>query len=187
LIYTNETMSSISIMLLMVGSSVIFLALVALIVFIVVRRRDRGTSTTPDTSPVDEDPIELVDDGMFTISRNESYIGQDFDESRGKGKMCDASVTKRANAAPFKFTKDGSSWIIATDCDGDGNYTSFLNGTEDLIAARNKKKSSIQRWNVECLSKGCSFKNKDTGKYLAGTFKNPEYTKNPVFFNVTPF
>lgn len=127
----------------------------------------------------------LIDGNKYTISKDNVYIGQDFDTTRGKGKMCDAKGTNSSSdAAPFKFTKDGDSWIVATDCDGDGNYTSFLNGNSDLIASRNKKNSNTQRWYVSCLTNGCTFKNKETNRYLGGTFSSPVFSEDKTLFSV---
>src|SRR6056300_595622 len=90
-------------------------------------------SESEKTRKEDETTTSIVDGKLYTISKTNSYIGHDFDTSRGKGKMCDAKVTQNSDAAAFKFIKDGDTWIVSTDCDGDGNYTSFLNGTKDLI------------------------------------------------------
>ena len=144
-------------------------------------------NTTPSPNGNDAPPssVETIQDGsMYTISRSGTYIGQDFDRSRGKGKMCDAASTGRDGAAPFKFSKDGDAWTIATDCDGDGKYTSFLNGSSDLISARDKKSPTMQRWYVACSASGCSLQNKKSKKYLGGTFTAPTFEDSGTFYIV---
>ena len=129
-----------------------------------------------------------VEHGRFyTISSaSGTFIGHDFDKSRGKGKMCDAVGTTKGNGAKFKFTKEGSDWTIATDCDGDSNFTSFLTGGKDLIAARDKKTPSTQAWTVACTGRGCSLKNKKLKKFLGGSFESPSYSSTEVIYRLSP-
>lgn len=139
-------------------------------------------------------PTEISEGSMYAISRNGEYIGYDFDSSRKKGHMCDAkNASSKEKAAPFKFTKSGDFWIVATDCDNDGNYTSYLSGTSDLIAARDKSDRSTQRWKVECSNRmdgntsllECSFHNKKNGKYLNGsTYTSPSFTSEKQKYKV---
>lgn len=100
--------------------------------------------------------------------------------------MCDAVGGTKGDGAKFKFTKGGSVWTIATDCDGDSNYTSFLTGGKDLIAARNKKTPSTQAWTVACTDRGCSLKNKKLKKFLGGSFESPTYSSIETIYRLSP-
>jgi len=142
------------------------------------------SSTKMSNTPVS---VQTIQDGsLYTISSGGTYIGHDFDRSRGKGKMCDAMSTSRDTAAKFKFTKDGDSWTISTDCDGDSKYTSFLNGSLDLIASRDKKSPTTQRWYVNCSASGCSLQNKKSKTYLGGSFTSPTFSKTASYYTVYP-
>jgi hypothetical protein len=135
---------------------------VALVLFLVTR--PRSTTPTPTTIP----PITLSDGSLYTLRDTSGlgYIGHDFDPSRGRGNMCDAAYST-ASGKPFKFTKDGGSWIVATDCDGDGNWTSYLTARDDtLIGSRDKgNETKTQRWSITCDdSNTCTFSNKKDTK-----------------------
>lgn len=150
--------------------------------FVVYKLQTSASGTKENTGGVS---VERIQDGtLYTISRNNTYIGQDFDRSRGKGEMCDAASVGRDGAAAFKFSKDGDVWTIATDCDGDGNYTSFLNGSPDLISARDKKTPITQRWFVDCSPSGCSLQNQKSKQYLGGSFTTPTFTDSRTLFTV---
>jgi hypothetical protein len=148
------------------------------------------TPTTETTEETEETPgtVVLEDGELRTISRSGTYYSHDFDKSRPKGKMCNAaSTTTSSGAAKFKFTKSGGSgnyWTVATDCDGDGNYTSYLTGEADVISAKTDDLNK-QRWTINCTTSGCSFKNKASGKYLAGSVgKKATFTTNPVYYTI---
>lgn len=159
-----------------------FFGIVSLALVGVALMMSRSKETTESTIVA---PTEISEGSRYVISKNGEYIAQDFDSSRGKGKMCDAkNTTSKDNAAPFKFTKSGDFWTVATDCDGDGNFTSYLTGTSDLIAARDKKDDKTQRWKVECSNRmdgnanimECGFRNRKQDKYLNGTsYTSPSY------------
>lgn len=171
------------VLLLIVPLSGLFLIAAGLAVVLIVRNNKKDSPPPPsDTPPT---VVDIKDGNMYTISRNGSSIKQDFDESRGKGKMCDAvSTTTQSEAAPFKFTKDGDFWTVATDCDGDGNWTSFLNGSSDMIAARDKETPKRQQWALSCTSDGCSFKNRHKNRYLSGTPEKPEFVSDAALWTV---
>lgn len=156
--------------------------------FLLLRKKKTTVDSSAQAPPPPYSQISITSGSRYAVAdaSGSSYIGQDFDKARGKGKMCDAVETTRANRAAFKFTKDGSDWTIATDCDGDGNYTSFLTGESDLIAARDKKAPSTQRWQVTCSETGCSLKNKKTKAYLGGTFGSPTYTSSKTLYRLEP-
>jgi len=144
-------------------------------------------ATSTNEPPTTVKQVSVEHGRFYTISSaSGTSIGHDFDKSRGKGKMCDAVGTTKGNGAKFKFTKDGSDWTIATDCDGDSNYTSFLTGGKDLIAARDKKTSSTQAWVVACTDRGCSLKNKKLKKFLGGSFESPTYSSTEVLYRLSP-
>jgi hypothetical protein len=169
-------------LLMMIPMSLFLLVIVVLGIVLIVKNK-KPSSPVVDPDP---EPITITDGAMYTLSKGGSYIKQDFDESRGKGKMCDAvSTSTSSEAAPFKFTKDGDFWSVATDCDGDGNYTSFLNGSSDLIAARDKDTPKRQQWTVSCESGGCSFKNRHKDRYLSGTPEKPEFVSDAALWNIT--
>jgi hypothetical protein len=176
-------MTSILILLILAGIACVVLIGVVGIVLVA-----RHRSTTGDPPAVPSPPVEIKDGSTYTISRDGVYIKQDFDTSRGKGEMCDATTTtSTSDAAPFKFTKYGANhWIMATDCDGDGNWTSFLNGSNDLIRARDKDVPHRQQWHVTCYPDGCEFKNRKSGTYLGGTFTAPEFGSTATRYVVTP-
>lgn len=174
-------MSEAVVMMAMGGGVLSISACLASILLVILINKDKESSTHP------ADVESTIPDGsVFTISRDGSYIAQDFDSSREKGAMCDAaSVSSRDQAATFKFTRQGKTWTVATDCDGDGKWTSYMTGTQDLIAARDKKTPNTQQWTIECTSpkddasiRTCSFKNIHTSSYLTGSnWKSPTYTE----------
>jgi hypothetical protein len=140
---------------------------IALVIFLVTRPRSTDESTTP--TPTTIPPITLTDGSLYTLrDTSNRYIGHDFDPSRGRGKMCDAAYST-ASGKPFKFTKDGDVWTISTDCDDDGNWTSYLTARDDtLIGSRDKgNETKTQRWSITCDdSNKCTFSNKkDTKTY----------------------
>lgn len=142
------------------------------------------TTTTTTTTKTTVATVTKINDGdTHKLRRNDEYLAFDFDSKRAKGKMCNAMTASSADgAATLKFTKDGDHWVIATDCDGDGTYTSYLTRGTDLIEAKYKDDPKKQRWSVECTDAGCAFKSAKDGKYLAGSFKKPSFTSNPVRF-----
>jgi hypothetical protein len=142
---------------------------------------DETPSKTTKTSVT---TVTKINDGeTYKLRRNDEYLAFDFDSKRAKGKMCNATTASSADgAATLKFTKDGDNWIVATDCDGDGNYTSYVTRGTDLIEAKSKTDPKKQRWSVECTDAGCAFKSAKDGKYLAGSFQKPSFTTNPVRF-----
>ena len=166
--------------------------LAAVLLFFFIRKRQAvdadTTTTTPTSSTSDGAATVVINDGdIRKVSRNGTYLAFDFHASRAKGKMCNAATaSQKDGGAPFKFTKDGSSgeWIVATDCDGDGKYTSYLTRGTDLIEAKLKDDLDKQRWTVECGTSGCSFKSKKDSKFLAGTFKKPLFTTNAAWFKI---
>ena len=175
------------------GLSVAAICSIIVLVLLAKRGDETNVETNDQTSdPAKETRFTIPDGSTYTISRGDNAIGQDFDESRGKGKMCDASTVSRRLGARFKFTRDPSSdaWTVATDCDGDGNWTSYLTGGSDLIAARDKKTPSTQRWHVACTktddATSCSFKNAKSGEYLGetGDFAVPSWSRDPVSYRI---
>jgi len=167
--------------------------LAAVLLFLFIRKRQRDAEepavVVPSTSSTSSGGAAVVinDGDIRKVSRNGTYLAFDFDASRAKGKMCNAAeASQKDGAASFKFTKDGSSgeWIVATDCDGDGKYTSYLTRGTDLIEAKLKDDLDKQRWTVECGTSGCSFKSKKDSKFLAGTFKKPMFTTNAAWFKI---
>lgn len=166
--------------------------LAAVILFLFIRKRQRDAEkpavVVPSTSSTSSSAAVVINDGdIRKVSRNGTYLAFDFDASRAKGKMCNAAeASQKDGAASFKFSKDGSSgeWIVATDCDGDGKYTSYLTRGTDLIEAKLKDELDKQRWIVECGTSGCSFKSKKDSKFLAGTFKKPMFTTNAAWFKI---
>lgn len=167
--------------------------LAAVLLFFFIRKRQRDAEepavVVPSTSATSSGgAVVVIKDGdIRRVSRNGTYLAFDFDASRAKGKMCNAAeASQKDGAASFKFTKDGSSgeWIVATDCDGDGNYTSYLTRGTDLIEAKLKDDLDKQRWIVECGTSGCSLKSKKDSKFLAGTFKKPMFTTNAAWFQI---
>lgn len=164
--------------------------LAAVLLFFFIRKRQRDAEEpaviVPSTSS-GGGAVVLNDGDVRKVSRNGTYLAFDFDASRAKGKMCNAvTASQKDGGASFKFSKDGSSgeWIVATDCDGDGNYTSYLTRGTDLIEAKLKDDLDKQRWTVECGTSGCSFKSKKDSKFLAGTFKKPMFTTNAAWFKI---
>lgn len=142
------------------------------------------TSTTGGQSNVDQsmtETVTLTDGSLYTLSKDDVYIANDFDAARGKGKMCNATTSSTSTGASrFKLTKDGSSWIVATDCDGDNKYTSYLSHGNDLIEAKDTDKNT-QRWYIGCDASGCTFKNKAKATYLSGSsFVNPAWSDTPT-------
>jgi hypothetical protein len=116
------------------------------------------------------DEKDLKEDERYLIGRKETWLTMDYDGSRPRGKQCDVKdgMVKASSANDFQFTKQSGSWIIATDCDEDGKYTSYLsNKASDLIQARDKKDAKkTQRWTVSCNEDGCKIRNPETKKYL---------------------
>jgi len=126
----------------------------------------------------------LSDGILYKLCRSTTdCLGKDFDKSRPKGKMCDAKLGSAADATPFKFTKDGDQWVVATDCDGDGKYTSYLTRDSDLIWAKLDDPTK-QRWTVDCTASGCAFKSKRDGKYLTGSFTAPVYSTTAEYYQM---
>lgn len=179
-------MTSILILLILVGIACVIAVGIAITVLVARQRHTTGQESDPPAAP--PPPVDIQDGARYTISRDEVYIKQDFDTSRGKGEMCDAATTTSASeAAPFKFTKYGANhWIVATDCDGDGNWTSFLNGSSDLIRSRDKETPHRQQWRVTCYSDGCDFRNRHKNTYLGGSFTAPEFGSTATRYTVTP-
>jgi len=125
----------------------------------------------------------LTDGGLYTLSKDNVYLAKDFDMQRPKGAMCNASsTTSPAGAAKLKLTKDGEQWIVSTDCDGDGSYTSYLTRGDDLIEAKTSDKN-LQRWSISCDTSGCSFKNIGSSTYLSGNFTQPSWSSSPDLFS----
>lgn len=177
---------SAAIVLVVAMSGSLFLALAAAIVIVLVTTNKTPSPSPPSGSPPAATAVEIQNDGRYTIALGNEYLAQDFDASRPKGEMCDAATTTDASkAAAFKFTKSGDAWSVATDCDGDGNWTSFLNGSSDLIRARDKDTPDRQLWTVACTADGCTFKNKHKDAYLGGTFTKPSFNASPVTYRVT--
>ncbi len=179
------------ILVVLIASSTVMFVLGAIILAVVLRNK-KGEETNnpapPKTETTTTDHLDISDGDMRKISRNGSYLAFDFDASRGKGKMCNAAVASSADgAATFKFTKETggtNTWIVATDCDGDGNFTSYLTRGNDMIEAKLKDDLQKQRWSIDCGTSGCSFKSKKDGRYLAGTFTKPQFTTNPVYYTI---
>ena len=143
----------------------------------------RGKKTSKESDPP-ATPPPLSDGILYKLCRSTTdCLGKDFDTSRPKGKMCDAKLAGSADATPFKFTKDGDHWVVATDCDGDRKYTSYLTRDSDLIAAKLDDPSK-QRWTVDCTASGCAFKSKRDGKYLTGSFTAPVYSTTPEYYQM---
>ena len=174
------------VLLLIPLSGMLFIAL-ALAIVLIIRHHTSEDDTPPPTTPTTTEPtpVTIKDGDTYTISKDGTYIKQDFDKTRDKGKMCDAvSTTSKDQAAPFKFTKDGEFWNVATDCDGDGNWTSFLNGSSDLIAARDKDTPKRQQWTLFCDTGGCAFQNRHKSMYLGGTPEKPTFTSTKTLWTV---
>lgn len=151
----------------------------SLLLFLVIRSRPRGAGaggTAPQSPPVQATTV-LTDGGLYTLSKDGVFLANDFDKRRPKGKMCNASTSSAASGASrLKLTKDGDQWIVATDCDGDGSYTSYLTRGSDLIEAK-KADTKLQRWSIACEPGGCTFGNGST--YLAGSFTSPSWSSVP--------
>jgi len=151
----------------------LFSAVAAVGVVIITKKPD--TSTDPPKGGGAKETVELKHGWKYVLSDGTNYLAYDFDDSRDKGKMCNAATTTdRDKAAPLKLTKSGSQWIVATDCDQDGNYTSYLTAGKDLIEAKNKDDASTQKWTIDCTPDGCGFKNDSKG-WLNGTFDAPTW------------
>ena len=148
---------------------------IAVVGFLILRKKKPSTETDPPATAATPPPLN--DGVIYKLCRSASEcLGKDFDNTRAKGKMCNSKLTgSAADAAPFKFTKDGDYWIVATDCDGDGNYTSYLTRDKDVIEAKIDDITK-QRWTVDCTTAGCAFKSKRDGKYLTGPFTTPVYS-----------
>jgi hypothetical protein len=129
------------------------------------------------------DQEDLQEDERYLIGRKETWLTMDYDGSRPKGKQCDVKdgmVSSLDNANDFQFTKRGSTWIVATDCDEDGKYTSYLsNKASDLIQARDKENAEkTQRWKVSCNDDGCTIRNSETKEYLNLKGTKPSLSKS---------
>jgi hypothetical protein len=155
-----------AVLIMAMTSGAILSITVALVIFLVTRPRSTDESTpTPTTIP----PITLTDGSLYTLRDTSGrYIGHHFDPNRGRGNMCDAAYST-SSGKPFKFTKDGGSWIISADCDSDGKWTSYLTARDDtLIGSRDKgNETKTQRWSITCdATNKCTFSNKkDTKTY----------------------
>ena len=151
--------------------------------FLLIRRGGKapssgGSQTTTTTT--------LTDGALYTLSRDGVYLANDFDTRRGKGKMCNATTTTDSSGASrLKLTKDGDNWIVATDCDGDGKYTSYLSYGNDLIEAK-MSDTSNQRWSIACDAAGCTFKNASKGTYLTGSLTSPTWSTTPLAWSFVP-
>lgn len=178
-------------LLLLVSCSGIAFVVASLVALILLRSKNSsddtpsvsgGEKTTTTVTTVAS--VTKINDGeTHKLRRNDEYLAFDFDSKRAKGKMCNATTASSADeAAVLKFTKDGDAWVIAADCDGDGNFTSYLTRGTDLIEAKYKDDPKKQRWGVDCTNAGCAFKSAKDGKYLAGSFKKPSFKSNLVRF-----
>lgn len=146
--------------------------------------RKKKTTPSKGTTPT-ATPPPLSDGILYKLCRSATEcLGKDFDKSRAKGKMCDSKLAgSAADAAPFKFTKDGDHWTVATDCDGDNNFTSYLTRDKDLIWAKLDDPAK-QRWTVDCTTAGCAFKSKRDDKYLTGSFAKPVFSTTPEYYQM---
>ena len=109
-------------------------------------------------------------------SKSGVYLQTIYDPTKPSGSQCDLSsmgTTKKTKASPFLFEKQGrQGWIIKTDCDNDGKWTSFLSeDPADLIQIKEKdsSKKARQLWDLSCVNgkNVCYLKNKQTSRYLA--------------------
>lgn len=185
-----------AILILIACTSCVAVAMMIAIVWLLVTRNSEGSST--DDSDDSDDKGDGGDDGdgdkdkevtditdakdlkeseRYVIGRGDKWLTMDYDGSRPKGKQCDVKddMTGLDKANDFQFTKSSTNWIIATDCDEDGTYTSYLsNKASDLIQARDKEKAEkTQRWTIDCNDDGCKVRNPDTKKYLNLSGKRP--------------
>ena len=186
--YSTDPMIELLILLSCSGVAFVVACLVAILFLRSKKSSDEEPDETPSktttTTTTAVTTVTKINDGdTYKLRRDNEYLAFDFDSKRAKGKMCNATVASSADgAATLKFTRDGDHWIVATDCDGDNNYTSYLTRGTDLIEAKYKDDPKKQRWSVECTDAGCAFKSAKDGKYLAGSFKKPSFTSNPVRF-----
>lgn len=132
---------------------------------------DEEEETDKDKNLTDiTDEKDLKEDERYLIGRKDTWLTMDYDGTRPKGKQCDVKdgMVSAGNANDFQFTKSGSHWIVATDCDEDAKYTSYLsNKASDLIQARDKEHAEkTQRWKVSCNDEGCTIRNTESKKYL---------------------
>jgi len=142
----------------------------------------RGTASGSVPSPA----TTLTDGRLYTLSRDGVFLANDFDASRPKGRQCNASTTATAGGASIlKLTKEGEHWIVGTDCDGDGSYTSYLTYGDDLIEAKTSD-TTLQRWSIACDASGCSFKNANKGTYLSGSLAKPTWSTSPLAWSFVP-
>lgn len=192
MIHTKIIISSINkypnmeeaIVLMIACVSCVGVAMMIAIMWLLVERNSEESST--DDSDGDggdggityiTDAKDLNEDDRYVIGREGQWLTMDYDGSRPKGKQCDVKddMTGLDTANDFQFTKSSTNWIIATDYDEDGKYTSYLsNKASDLIQARDKEKAEkTQRWTIDCNDDGCKVRNPETKKYLNLSGKRP--------------
>jgi len=178
-----------AILILIASVSCVGVAMMIAIVWLLVTRNSEESSTDDSDDKEDEedkeddditditDAKDLNEDDRYVIGRGGEWLTMDYDGSRPKGKQCDVKddMTGLDTANDFQFTKSSGNWIVATDCDEDGKYTSYLsNKASDLIQARDKDKADkTQRWTIDCNNDGCKVRNPDTKKYLNLSGKRP--------------
>jgi hypothetical protein len=158
--------------------------MIAIMWLLVTRNSEESSTDDSDDNNDNNDDItyitdakDLNEDDRYVIGRGDKWLTMDYDGSRPKGKQCDVKddMTGLDIANDFQFTKSSTNWIIATDCDEDGKYTSYLsNKASDLIQARDKEKAEkTQRWTIDCNDDGCKVRNPETKKYLNLSGKRP--------------
>jgi hypothetical protein len=164
--------------------SALFAAVIGLVAFFIIIKKNNNKGGKPEV-PVSK-TITINDGDIYKIcGSGNDCLGIDFDKSRPKGKMCNGKLaTSSAGAASFKFSKDGEYWAISTDCDNDGNFTSYLTRDKDLIWAKLDDPVK-QRWTIECNDTGCAFKSKRDSKYLTKSFAKAEFSTAPEYFQMT--
>lgn len=122
-------------------------------------------------------------------SKSGVYLQTIYDPTKPSGSQCDLSATgamKKTKASPFLFEEQGrQGWIIKTDCDKDGKWTSFLSeDPADLIQIKEKdsSKKARQLWDLSCVNgkNVCYLKNKQTSRYLA--ISGTKATTTPELF-----
>jgi len=158
-----------------------FLGILLLGVGLVVQKRKPTSTNTPSTNTAQNSntPSSLTTFSNTTkvsLAKDGKFIGHVFDAKNTKN-MCTIQFNQ-SSAKPFTFTKDATGYyIIQTDCDGDGKFTSRLSdNATDLIQAG---RMSTDVWKVACPSarQGCSIQAKNSKKYLAvnGLSTSPVY------------
>lgn len=107
------------------------------------------------------------------------YVGSSYDP-KNVNNMCTALlVAKNQSKLPIIPTKSGNAWSLKVDCDGDGNFTSYLTDVASDVLQK-KSSQANKTWTSHCTGGQCTFQSTKNKKYLALNGSALSVATNPV-------